>query len=124
MDRKIVVKPKHITVSPDQRSAEVMVAHRSGADLLQRPRIVQVPKGMQVEKQGRGRYEISWDGPLKQPVHVVFGVERPAGVERCRVLLSPNDEELAKYEAQGDELDGKLNEIQDDLKEGLAQDGE
>lgn len=122
MDRKIVVKPKHITVSPDQRSAMVTVANRSGADLLQRPRVVRVPEGMQVEKVGRGQYEITWEGPLKEAVHVVFGVERPTGVERCRVLLAPNEEELAKYQEAGDDLDGKLNAA--DLKEGPAQDGE
>lgn len=104
--KQITITPKRVEVSPDQRSQTFTILD-NGEQPQTRVRAKNVPEGITVERLTRSRFEVSWEGPLREETRVKFGVEGISGMVAVTAKMLPNEDELAAYDAQGDEVDGK-----------------
>lgn len=107
MDKKLKVKPHRAVISPDQSSITLRVPPDASGNMSARIFVKHLPEGMEIEKVKRNKWEVSWKPPLREKAKIVLGAEDVAGSQRMTCELVPNEEELAKYDAAGGELDGK-----------------
>lgn len=107
--KNTTITPKRVEVSPDQRSQTFTIL-QNGEQPRTRVRAKNLPEGFGAERLSRGKFEITWEQPVREPTRIKFGIEGISGMVSATATLVPNEDELAAYDKQGDALDGKSEE--------------
>ena len=99
MEKRTRMSPDKVLVSPDQPDVTVKFNTNVSGDIRARIFVRDTPDGIEVEKVGRNQFEVSWTPPLREKAIVTFAEEGVAGSTKHKLVLNPNLDELAAYDA-------------------------
>lgn len=115
--KNITITPKRVEVSPDQRSQTFTIL-QNGEQPRTRVRPKNIPEGFGAERISRSKFEVTWEETVREPTRVKFGIEGISGMVSATATLVPNEDELAAYDEQGDDLDGKTDQEKETTQDG------